>query len=170
MTENGKVSLPTGNFGRRRLQEAVKSENMKGTLARLWELTKGSSRGLGWILLCSALASASAILSPYVIGKVIDCIDGGNPAVFLLLLLAGIYVCDWFSRFMQQFLMARVGQRIVAHIRKELFARMKRLPLSYFDKSTHGDLMSRLTNDVDNISTTISDSLTQLMMLGFTIV
>ncbi|MGN0163314.1 MAG: ABC transporter ATP-binding protein [Candidatus Ornithomonoglobus sp.] len=170
MTENGKVSMPTGNFGRRRMQEAVKPENMKGTLARLWELTKGSSRGLGRILLCSALASASAILSPYVIGKVIDCIDGENPAVFLLLLLAGIYVCDWFSRFMQQFLMAGAGQRIVAHIRKELFGRMKRLPLSYFDKSTHGDLMSRLTNDVDNISTTISDSLTQLMMLGFTIV
>lgn len=162
--------MPTGGIGARRLQEAVKPKNMKGTLSRLWELTAGHSKGLGWILLCSAFASVSAILSPYVIGKAIDRLDGGKPVLFLLLLLAGIYVCDWFSRFMQQFLMAKVGQRIVAHIRKALFGQMKRLPLSYFDKNTHGDLMSRLTNDVDNISTTISDSLTQLMMLGFTIV
>lgn len=170
MPDNSKVTMPTSNFGRKRFQESVKPKNMKGTLARLWELTAGHSHGLGWILLCSALASVSAILSPYVIGKVIDRIDSKNPFLFLLLLLAGIYICDWFSRFMQQFLMAKVGQRIVAHIRKELFGQMKHLPLSYFDKNTHGDLMSRLTNDVDNISTTISDSLTQLMMLGFTIV
>ena len=170
MAENRRTPAQTGGFGARRLQEAVKPKNMKGTLLRLWELTVGHSRGLGWILLCSALASVSAILSPYVIGKVIDRIDSGNPGLFLLFLLSGIYFCDWFSRFMQQFLMAKVGQRIVAHIRKELFGKMKCLPLSYFDKNTHGDLMSRLTNDVDNISTTISDSLTQLMMLGFTIV
>lgn len=170
MTERGRSSIPSAGAGGQRLQEAVKPKNMKGTLARLWELTAGYRGGLGWILFFSALASVSAILSPYVIGRVIDRLDSVNPALFLLLLLAGIYICDWFSRFMQQFLMAKSGQRIVAHIRKELFNQMKRLPLSYFDKNTHGDLMSRLTNDVDNISTTISDSLTQLMMLGFTII
>lgn len=169
MAEKRQMGTNT-SFGARRLQEAVKPENMKGTLARLWRLTAGSSRGLGWILLFSALASLSAIVSPYVIGRVIGQIDRDNNALFLLLLLAGVYVCDWFSRFMQQFLMAGVGQRVVSHIRKKLFEKMKQLPLSYFDRNTHGDLMSRLTNDVDNISTTISDSLTQLMMLGFTII
>lgn len=163
-------TTPVGGLGARRLQAAVKPKNMKGTLVRLWELTAGCNHGLGWILLFSALASTSAILSPYLIGRVIGQIDEDNFALSLLLLLAGVYVCDWFSRFMQQFLMASVGQRIVAHIRKKLFEKMKQLPLSYFDKNTHGDLMSRLTNDVDNISTTISDSLTQLMMLGFTII
>lgn len=163
-------SQSNSGIGMQRLQAAVKPENMKGTLTRLWRLTAESNHGLGWIMLFSALASSAAILSPYLIGKVIDKIDGGNYALFLLLLLAGLYVCDWFSRFMQQFLMASVGQRIVSHIRKRLFKKMEQLPLSYFDKNTHGDLMSRLTNDVDNISTTISDSLTQLLMLGFTIV
>lgn len=150
-------------------QAVVKPKNMKGTLQRLWNLTAGHRRGLGWIFLFSCLASLSSVLSPFVIGKIIDRIDQGNAALFLLLVLAGVYICDWFSRFMQSFLMAGVGQRVVAHIRKVLFDRMKQLPLAYFDKSTHGDLMSRLTNDVDNISTTISESLTQLMMLGFTL-
>ena len=72
-------------------------------------------------------------------------------------------------RFLQQFLMAAAGQRMIYHIRTSLFGKMKELPLSFFDARQHGELMSRLTNDVDNISTTISDSLTQLMMYGFTI-
>lgn len=164
----GRPGFGAGAAGR--LQAAVKPKNMKGTLRRLWDLTGSSRKGLGWILLFSAMASLSAILSPFLIGKTIDRIDSGNMAVYVLLLLAGVYVCDWFSRFMQQYLMAGLGQRVVAHIRKVLFEKMKKLPLSYFDKNSHGDLMSRLTNDVDNISTTISDSLTQLLMLGFTIV
>lgn len=164
----GRPGFGAGAAGR--LQAAVKPKNMKGTLRRLWDLTGSSKKGLGWILLFSGFASLSAILSPFLIGRAIDRIDSGNKAVYVLALLAGVYVCDWFCRFMQQYLMAGLGQRVVAHIRKVLFEKMKKLPLSYFDKNTHGDLMSRLTNDVDNISTTISDSLTQLLMLGFTIV
>ena len=65
--------------------------------------------------------------------------------------------------------MASIGQRIILHIRSTLFDKMKALPLAFFDSRQHGELMSRLTNDVDNISTTISDSLTQLMTYAFTI-
>ena len=65
--------------------------------------------------------------------------------------------------------MAGVGQRMILHIRTALFAHMEKLPLSFFDTRQHGELMSRLTNDVDNISATISDSLTQLLTYGFTV-
>ena len=135
--ERPMATPPTRLGGAQRGQVVVKPKNMKGTLLRLWKLTAGHRRGLGWIFVFSCLASLSGVLSPYVIGQVIDRINEGNPAVFLLLLLAGVYVCDWFSRFMQHFLMAGVGQRIVAHIRKVLFSKMKQLPLAYFDKSTH---------------------------------
>ena len=64
--------------------------------------------------------------------------------------------------------MASIGQRIILHIRSTLFDKMKALPLAFFDSRQHGELMSRLTNDLGNISTTISDSLTQLMTYGFT--
>lgn len=161
---------PAPKMGSGRLRGvAVKPKDMRGTLLRMWTLTKGYRKGLGWIFVCSGLASGSAVLSPLVIGKIINCIDMGSGAGLLLLLLAAIYGGDWLVRFLQNYMMAGVGQRIVCHIRKILFDVMRTLPLAYFDRSTHGDLMSRLTNDVDNISTTISDSLTQLMMLGFTI-
>lgn len=164
------MTTPPAQMGRGRGVPAVKPKDMKGTLVRLWQLTAGHRKGLGWVLLLSALASGSAVLSPYLIGRAVNCIDGGNPGILLMAALAALHLGDWLIRFLQQFLMATIGQRIILHIRKSLFAHMEKLPLSFFDTRQHGELMSRLTNDVDNISATISDSLTQLMMYGFTIV
>jgi len=152
------------------LRPSVKPKDMRGTLERLWKLTEGNRRGLGWIMLLSAFASISTILSPLIIGNAVNRIDSGSAVLWVLALLLGLYVSDWLSRFLQQFFMASIGQRIVLNIRKTLFAAMKKLPLAFFDRRQHGDLMSRLTNDVDNISTTISDSLAQLMVYAFTIV
>lgn len=147
----------------------VKPRNMKGTLARLWALTRGHRRGLGWILLLSALASGVSILSPYLTGNVVTAISGGQPIAAALATLAGVYAADWLIRFLQQFFMAAIGQRVIRHIRGALFDKIATLPLSFFDRRQHGELMSRLTNDVDNISTTISNSLTMLLTLGFTV-
>lgn len=165
------IAPPPSSFGKgQRGKPVVKPKDMKGTLRRLWELTQGQRKGLGWLLALSAAASASTILSPLLIGTAVTAIDTGNPALRLLILLAALYLTDWLVRFLQQFFMAAVGQRIILHIRSTLFGKMKALPLSFFDSRQHGELMSRLTNDVDNISTTISDSLTQLMTYGFTII
>lgn len=164
------MAVPPSQFGRGRGVPAVKPKDMKGTLKRLWMMTGGHRKGLGWILLLSALASGSAVLSPYIIGKAVNSIDGGNPGVMLLIILSALYIGDWLIRFLQQFFMAGIGQRLILHIRTVLFSHMEKLPLSFFDKRQNGELMSRLTNDVDNISVTISDSLTQLMMYGFTVI
>lgn len=147
----------------------VKPRNLSGTLLRLWNLTKGRRQGLLTVFLLSGFASLSAMLTPFLIGRIIDHIDTLTPVPFLLAALFIVYLADWAIRFLQSFLMASVSQKMICFIRKTLFSKMKDLPLSYFDKSQHGDLMSRLTNDIDNISTTISDSLTQLMMLAFTL-
>lgn len=74
------MATPPSQLGRARGVPAVKPKDMKGTLNRLWQLTRGHRKGLGFILLLSALASGSAILSPYLIGKVVNCIDGKAPA------------------------------------------------------------------------------------------
>lgn len=169
MNKNVAVPPAPSRMGNRGMP-VVKPKNMKGTLRRLWELTKGHRQGLGWILVLAGLASGSAVVSPYLIGKIVNLIDGGEPFMVLLSLLAAFYIGDWLIRFMQQFFMAAIGQKMILHIRNSLFTHMEKLPLSFFDKRQHGELMSRLTNDVDNISTTISDSLTQLMLYAFTIV
>ncbi len=146
-----------------------KPKDLSGTLRRLWQLTKGSRKGLEWILLLSALSSASSILSPLVIGNVITAIDCQSPIISVLFILLSLYLVDWAVRFLQQYCMAHIGQKVIHHIRSSLFTVMETLPLSFFDRRQHGELMSRLTNDVDNISTTLSNSLTQLLTFLFTI-
>ena len=148
---------------------AVKPKDMKGTLKRLWNLTQGYRSGLGWVLLLSGLASGVSILSPYLTGNVVSAISKGSVITAALLSLAAVYVVDWLIRFLQQFFMASISQRIIQHIRQVLFDKIKVLPLTFFDRHQHGELMSRLTNDVDNISTTISNSLTMLLTYAFTI-
>ena len=160
---------PAGQGRAGRGRPVVKPKDMKGTLLRLWALTRGQKKGFGWLIGLSAVSSASAIFSPLLIGKAVNEIDGESPVIRLLLLLAALYLSDWLVRFLQQFFMASFGQKLILHIRRCLFGKMKHLPLAFFDHRQHGELMSRLTNDVDNISTTISDSLTQLMTYGFTV-
>lgn len=148
----------------------VKPKDMKGTLRRLFDLVRGSSYGFGWILVLSALASGAGILSPYITGLAVKAVQDGSELSPALTMLLVLYLADWLVRFMQQFLMASVGQKLIMHIRKVLFEHVLSLPLSFFDRGQHGELMSRLTNDVDNISTTISNSLTLLLTYAFTIV
>lgn len=155
--------------GMMRGKPVVKPKDMRGTLLRLWKLTDGHRNGMGWILVLSGLTSASAVVSPWLIGRIVSGLDSQDPVRGLLGLLAALYVCDWLVRFSQQFFMAAIGQNMIDHIRTSLFDVMRRLPLAYFDSRQHGELMSRLTNDVDNISTTISSSMTHLLTYCFTL-
>lgn len=153
----------------RRGAAVVKPKDMRGTLRRLYDITRGHRQGLGWVFALSGLSSASAVLSPLLVGLVVNAIAAGDPVAMALALLAAVYLLDWLVNFGQQYLMAAAGQRIVLHLRMSLFDALATLPLRFFDRHQHGELMSRLTNDVDNISTTISDSLAQLMVYAFTI-
>lgn len=161
------VPPPRRSHGARGI--VVKPKDLKGTVSRLWSLTKGRRRGLGLVFLLSGLASLSAMLTPLLIGRAVDAVDAGKPAAGIVLLLLAVYLGDWAIRFLQRFLMAGVSQRMIRFFREALFHVMKALPLAYFDRTRHGELMSRLTNDIDNISAAISDSLTQFMMLAFTL-
>lgn len=148
----------------------VEPKNMKGTLRRLWELTKGHRKGFGWLMLLAALDSVAAIVSPLVIGRAVSRINNAEPAATILIILLSLYIGGYFIEFLQQFFMAAVGQKIIHHIRLTLFAAMTEKPLAFFDMHLHGELMSRLTNDIDNISSTITDSLTKLLSYVFTII
>jgi ATP-binding cassette subfamily B protein len=105
-----------------------------------------------------------------VIGKAVNRIyAAARRCGHLMRCCAGLYLGDWLVRFLQQYLMASIGQSMILHIRKSVCLRHASPAAGFFDRSQHGELMSRLTNDVDNISTTISDSLSQLMTYCFTV-
>ena len=162
-------ATPGGIARQARGKAAVKPKDMRGTLLRLWGLTRGERGGLWCIFLLSGLAALASVLSPYVTGLAVTAISGGDGVLWILMCLVGLYGCDWLVKFFQAFFMASIGQRMICYIRRVLFDRMKTLPLAFFDGHSHGELMSRLTNDVDNISTTISGSLTLFLTYGFTI-
>jgi ATP-binding cassette subfamily B multidrug efflux pump len=164
-----------GNFGNRGGVK-VKAKNFKGTLGRLWTYF-GKERKLLTIIFLLIVVNAVITLSvPYLLGLSIDAMSTTSGLFNMRLLeivilsLVVAYVADGALTFLQSWLMAGVSQRIVANLRHKLFEKLQKLPLGYFDSRSHGDVMSRLTNDIDNVSTTISQSTTQLMSSSIVIV
>ncbi|VBB09708.1 abc transporter [Lucifera butyrica] len=168
--ENGNPLRLRGGFGgRNRGGPVVKPRDLKKTLARLW-LYLGKERKMLAVIFGLILAdSAVTLAGPYLIGVSIDAMPPvGKTADFavlgrLLVLLAAVYITDALLTFLQGWLMAGLGQRVVLGLRRSLFAKLQKLPLAFFDTRPHGELMSRLTNDIDNVSNTISQSAAQLM-------
>jgi len=153
-----------------RMQPPAKPKDLRGTLTRLWQLVRPQTRGLGWVFLLSVLSCVAAMATPKLVGSVINAINTSTPFTGLLLVLCGLYLGDWLVKFLSGYWMAGLSQRMTLRIRTALFDHITTLPLRFFDTHPQGDLMSRLTNDIDNISTTLCDSLTQLFVLVITIV
>lgn len=153
-----------------RFAPAVKPVDAKATLRRLVGLTRGHRRGLLAAFALSGLMAVAPVLGPLVIGWGVDAIDAHGAPLTVVLVLLGLYAGDWAVRTAQGLLMNTVGQRVVLEVRVALFRSMERLPLAFFNRHPHGELMSRLTNDVDAISSTLSTSLAELMVLVFTVV
>ena len=142
---------------------AEKPRDLKGVLRRLFSLAAGDMGALAAALVLSGVATLSATFAPLVIGQAVAAVSSERPVWGPAVLLLAIYGGDALVRFVQHWLMASAGQNVVRRLRVALFAAMKDLPLAFFDRHTHGELMSRLANDVDAVSMTVSSSLSMLV-------
>jgi ATP-binding cassette subfamily B protein len=88
----------------------------------------------------------------------------------IILILILLYLASALFNFVQQYIMAGVSQGIVKRMREDVFSKFDKLPLKFYDSKTHGEILSRVTNDIDNISSTLAQSLTQLISAVVTIV
>lgn len=164
-----------GVKGRGSIRPGEKPKNFKKTLLRLWKYFGGERKLLLLIFVFVILDSLISLLGPYFIGKSIDAMSGLKSMVDFhllfttILLLLFTYVLDGLLTFFQGWLMAGAAQRIIVELRKNLFSKLQKIPISFFDKNTHGEIMSRLTNDIENVSSTISQSTTQLMSAVVTV-
>jgi ATP-binding cassette, subfamily B, multidrug efflux pump len=154
----------------------VKAKDVRGTTLRLWQFY-GRERGLLILIFSLVVISASIALSvPYLIGLSIDAMSITDNIVDFKLLaitvsvLLTAYIIDGALHIIQGWLMAGFSQRIVKDLRRTIFAKLQKLPVAFFDTRTHGELMSRLANDVDNVSSTISQATIQLMLSSITII
>ncbi len=153
-----------------------KPKDMRGTIKRLWGLFGRERWKLLTVFAIATAGSAVGLIGPLLIGKAVDTMAGKGAVDFnnlhgTILLLAAAYGAGALFSFMQEWWIAGVAQRIVMLIRRSLFERVQQLPLKFFDSRTHGELMSRLSNDVDNVSMMLGSSTTQLfasvlMVLG----
>ncbi|WP_246315461.1 ABC transporter ATP-binding protein [Paenibacillus foliorum] len=164
-----------GGFGNRTRGPVVKPKNFKGTLKRLWFYMGKERKWLSVVFLFILINSAITLSVPYLIGVSIDSMAESSGVNFKLLeimiiALVAAYIADGLLTFLQGWLMAGVSQRIVMHLRQALFEKLQKLPLSYFDSRRHGEIMSRLSNDIDNVSNTLSQSIAQLMAGSIAIV
>lgn len=160
-----------GRGGRNRIVE--KPKNMKGTLKRIWEYFGSERKKLLLLFALVILTALIALSVPYLIGKSVDTIPAfqnqSQLLILLLILLASAYVLDFALNFFQNYMIAAISQKIVKQMRKALFDKFQLLPVSFFDTRSHGEIMSRVTNDIDNISSTISQSTIQLMSIAITV-
>lgn len=166
----------SGGFGRggfggghRGMVPVVKPKNLKATMLRLWQYF-GKERKLLLLLFSFIILDTGIGLSvPFLIGHAIDAMKsplGGvdfNLLWIVVVTLGVAYITDSVIIFFQGWLMAGVSQRIVMNLRRALFSKLQKLPVSFFDFHTHGELMSRLSNDIENVSSTVSQSTIQLM-------
>ncbi len=161
-----------------------KAKDFRGTLKRLLSYFLPQKFLLMIVLATAIIGTAFNIVGPKILGlattKLFEGIvaklehvpgakvDFGYIATVLLILL-GLYIISAIFLYIQQYVMAGVAQRTMYQLRKEVDEKLSRLPLKYFDSRTHGEIMSRAVNDMDNLSTTLQQSITQLITSAVTL-
>jgi ATP-binding cassette subfamily B multidrug efflux pump len=149
-----------------------KARDARGTLVRLWGYLKREKWALVGVVSLVLLTTALNVTGPALMGIAIDRFILAGDMVGLAriaLAMLAIYVLASLGVWLQQIVMASVAQHAVRNLRNDLFARLQTLSLRYFDQHPHGDLMSRLSNDVENISNVLTASATQLIASVLTV-
>lgn len=153
--------------GHRRFGGPVeKPKDMRGTLLRLWGFLKLQKGMFITAFALVAIGNLAGLSAPYLIYRSIDTVAEGNgmdKLSLILIALSAVYLADSIMAVLQGVIIARASQRVVLGLRRAVFSKLLKLPMFFYDTKSHGDLMSRLTNDIDSISTSLSGSSVQFM-------
>lgn len=163
---------PMGGFG----MPVQKAKDFKGTLRRLTGYLRPQQTGLTVVIGAGVIATLFSVIGPKLLGKATTKVfegylaraagRGGIDFAYvgsMLTWLAMLYVVSATFLYVQQYLMSSIAQNTVFALRRDVEAKFSRLPLKFFDSRTHGEILSRAVNDLDNISSTLQQNLTQLI-------
>ena len=180
---NGK-SAPKGPMGGGHAMTTEKAKDFKGTFKRLIKSLGKYKIGIFFVIVFAIGSVIFSIFGPKILGNatteifngLISKVSGGSGIDFtklgnIILLLVGLYILSTIFNFIQGFIMSSVSQKFSYDLRQKIAKKINKLPMKYFDKKQSGDILSRITNDVDTISMNLNQSLTQLissvtMMIG----
>ncbi|MGN0346043.1 MAG: ABC transporter ATP-binding protein [Lachnospiraceae bacterium] len=155
-----------------RFAKVEHAQNVRATLQRILQYFSKEKGLVFGLFLFVLFGTFCGVYAPGVQSKAIDEIAGAAQGSFAatLFLMVAVYLLYGISQLMQGLISAKLSQRIVGKMREELFGKIMDLPICYLDAHSHGDVMSRMTNDIENISTTVSQSLPSLFSGVLTII
>ena len=153
-----------------------KAKDLKGTIKKLGKYLSVYKVALVFVVIFAIGSTIFNIAGPKILGQattelfegLVGKVSGQGGIDFekigqILLMLLGLYLCSASFSFIQGYLMTGISQKLTYRMRKEISEKIDRLPMEYFDKMTHGEILSRITNDVDTLSQSLNQSATQLI-------
>ena len=155
------------------LKQDEKAKNSKQTFFRLMSYLSNERKLLFVIGILILIGIVCNLVGSYLLRPIInDYILPGNVSglMSMLLVLGGVYLIGVVAVFIEYRLLNKIGQRAVTHLQIDLFKKMETLPIAFFDRNQHGDLMSRYTNDIDRIGDVLTDSLSDLLTSLLTVI
>ena len=158
----GRQGGPQAMLGRK----TEKAKDRRGTVLRLWRYLQHQRAALLATALIVVVTTGLTVLGPYLLGRAIDgAIGTGDLAALARIcgLMLGVYALNALLTWLTNYIMAGAAQRTVRDIRNDLFGALHVLPLRFFDQQAHGELMSRLTNDVENVNQVLADGVVQIV-------
>ena len=175
--------MPRGRRGGRHGMSTEKAKDFKGTMKKLMGYLAQYKIGLLLVVIFAIGSTIFNIAGPKILGKattelfhgLISKVSGESGIDFdkiakILIGLMCLYVCSALFSFIQGYIMTGVSQKLTYRMRKEISEKIDRLPMGYFDKMTHGEILSRITNDVDTLSQSLNQSATQVITSVATII
>ena len=175
--------MPRGRMGGRHGMSTEKAKDFKGTMKKLMGYLAQYKIGLLLVVIFAIGSTVFNIAGPKILGKattelfhgLVSKVSGGSGIDFdkiakILIGLMCLYVCSALFSFIQGYIMTGVSQKLTYRMRKEISEKIDRLPMGYFDKMTHGEILSRITNDVDTLSQSLNQSATQVITSVATII
>lgn len=154
-----------------------KANDFKGTMKKLFEYISEYKISIIAVFIFAVGSTIFSIVGPKILGKattkifegLMEKVSGSGGGIDfdaigrILLILVALYIVSAIFSFIQGFIMSGISQKISYKMRNELSEKINRLPMKYFDKRTHGEILSRITNDIDTLSQSLNQSLTQLI-------
>ncbi|MDP5273538.1 ABC transporter ATP-binding protein [Chengkuizengella axinellae] len=165
---------PIDNTNRKNIaKNKQRVKNLNGTLLKLWFIMSEWKKQVFFVLVMVLISSGLGLLGPLCVGFGIDnyiVASNQKGLITLLFSLAIIYILHSISVWLQNVLMIQISQNTIYKLRSKLFEHIHLLPLSFFDKRQHGELMSRLSNDIENVSNTLNSSIIQIFSSVLTLI
>ena len=163
-------------MGGRGQMPVEKAKDFKGSIGKLFAYMKQYHAAVAVVILCAIASTVFSVIGPDILGKATTELSNGLLAKIqgtgsidftkigqILLFVLGLYLLSTLFSFVQGWLMTGVTQKVCYRMRKDISEKINRMPMAYFESRTYGEVLSRITNDVDTLGQSLNQSITQII-------